>query len=101
MSGTMRTLSERNREALRARVVQLAEGIAAAHGATATVDVEAGYPVTVNAAAAAELLGCPPGVDPDEAPSNHSRQVVFDEDALAVGVATYAGAALRQLAAGG
>jgi metal-dependent amidase/aminoacylase/carboxypeptidase family protein len=128
--------------ALRARVVQLAEGIAAAHGATATVDVEAGYPVTVNDAGAAELLGgvaaelvgsdrvrplrdpvmgsedfsyvlqrvpgaiaflggCPPGVDPEEAPSNHSRQVVFDEDALAVGVATYAGAALRQLAPGG
>jgi hippurate hydrolase len=51
--------------------------------------------------AIAFLGGCPPGVDPDEAPPNHSRQVVFDEDALAVGVATYAGAALRQLAAGG
>jgi amidohydrolase len=140
--GTMRTLSERNREALRGQVVQVAEGIAAAHGATATVDVEAGYPVTVNDAAAADLLGgvtaelvgsdrvrvlpdpvmgsedfsyvlqrvpgamgflgaCPPGVDPEEAPPNHSRQVVFDEDALAVGVATYAGIALRQLGAGG
>src|SRR6266496_294986 len=33
------------------------DGIAAAHGATATVDVEAGYPVTVNDAAAADLLG--------------------------------------------
>jgi hippurate hydrolase len=142
MLGTMRTLSERNREALRAQVVQVAEGIAAAHGASATVEVESGYPVTVNDQAAAELLGgvtaelvgadrvrtlpdpvmgsedfsyvlqrvpgamaflggCPPGVDPERAPSNHSRQVVFDEDALAVGVATYAGAALRQLGAGG
>jgi amidohydrolase len=142
LSGTMRTLSEHNRQALRARVIQLAEGIAAAHGAAATVDVEAGYPVTVNDAAATELLGgvtadlvgsdrvrtlpdpvmgsedfsyvihrvpgaiaflggCPPGVDPEQAPSNHSRQVVFDEDALAVGVATYAGVALRQLAGGG
>ncbi len=45
------------------------------------------------------LLGaCPPGIDPEEAPPNRSRQVVFDEDALPVGVATYAGAALRQLA---
>ena len=142
MLGTMRTLSERNREALRAQVVQVAEGIAAAHGASATVEIESGYPVTVNDQAAAELLGgvtaelvgadrvrtlpdpvmgsedfsyvlqrvpgamaflggCPPGVDPEQAPSNHSRQVVFDEDALAVGVATYAGAALRQLGAGG
>jgi hippurate hydrolase len=47
------------------------------------------------------LGACPPGLDPEQAPSNHSRQVVFDEDALPVGVATYAGAALRQLAAGG
>jgi amidohydrolase len=142
LSGTMRTLSEHNRQALRARVIQLAEGIAAAHGATATVDVEAGYPVTVNDGRAVELLGgvtadlvgsdrvrtlpdpvmgsedfsyvlqrvpgamgflggCPPGIDPEQAPSNHSRQVVFDEDALAVGVATYAGVALRQLAGEG
>lgn len=138
MLGTMRTLSERSRQALRAQVVQLVEGIAAAHGASATVDLESGYPVTVNDADAAELLGgvtaelvgsdrvrllpdpvmgsedfsyvlqrvpgamaflgaCPPGIDPVEAPSNHSRQVVFDEDALPAGVATYAGAALRQL----
>jgi hippurate hydrolase len=73
MSGTMRTLSEPNRRALRSAIVQVAEGIAAAHGATVKVDVEAGYPVTVNDALA------------EEAPSNHSRQVVFDEDALAVG----------------
>jgi hippurate hydrolase len=51
--------------------------------------------------AIAFLGGCPPGVDPEQAPSNHSRQVVFDEDALAVGVATYSGVALRQLAGGG
>jgi hippurate hydrolase len=142
MSGTMRTLSEANRQALRAAISRLAEGIAAAHGATVEVDVEAGYPVTVNDGAAVDLLAgttaelvgadrvrdlpnpvmgsedfsyvlqrvpgamgflgaCPPGLDPEQAPSNHSRQVVFDEDALPVGVATYAGAALRQLAAGG
>jgi hippurate hydrolase len=142
MSGTMRTLSEPNRQALRAAISRLAEGVAAAHGATVEVDVEAGYPVTVNDAAAVDLLAgttaelvgadrvrdlphpvmgsedfsyvlqrvpgamgflgaCPPGLDPEQAPSNHSRQVVFDEDALPVGVATYAGVALRQLAAGG
>jgi hippurate hydrolase len=142
MSGTMRTLSEENRRELRAAVARVAEGIAAAHGATVEVDVEAGYPVTVNDAAAVELLGgtaaelvgsdrvralahpimgsedfsyvlqrvpgamgflgaCPPGLEPERAPTNHSRQVVFDEDALPVGVATYAGVALRQLAAEG
>jgi amidohydrolase len=142
MSGTMRTLSEPNRQALRAAISRLAEGVAAAHGATVEVDVEAGYPVTVNDAAAVDLLAgttaelvgadrvrdlphpvmgsedfsyvlqrvpgamgflgaCPPGLDPEQAPSNHSRQVVFAEDALPVGVATYAGVALRQLAAGG
>jgi amidohydrolase len=142
MSGTMRTLSEPNRQALRAAISRLAEGIAAAHGATVEVDVEAGYPVTVNDGAAVDLLAgttaelvgadrvrdlpnpvmgsedfsyvlqrvpgamgflgaCPPGLDPEQAPSNHSRQVIFDEDALPVGIATYAGVALRQLAAGG
>ncbi len=141
MTGTMRTLSEENREALRGRIVQVAQGIAAAYGATAEVEVEAGYPVTVNDPAATDFLGavaselagpdgvrtlrdpimgsedfsyvlqrvkgamgflgaCPPGLDPDEAPPNHSRQVVFDEDAMPLGVATYAGLALRHLAAG-
>src|SRR6266536_1743607 len=129
--GTMRTLSEHNREALRGQVVRIAEGVAAAHGATAEVEIRPGYPVTVNDGDAAELLGgvaaelvgsdrvnflpdpvmgsedfsyvlqrvpgamaflgaCPPGADPEVAPTNHSRQVVFDEDALAV--------ALRHLA---
>ena len=142
MAGTMRTLSEENREALRGRVSQVARGIAAAYGATAEVEVEVGYPVTVNDPAATDFLGavasdlagpeglrtlqdpimgsedfsyvlqrvkgamgflgaCPPGLDPDEAPPNHSRQVVFDEDAMPLGVATYAGVALRHLAAGG
>src|SRR6266516_1762688 len=110
MSGTMRTLSERNREALRARVVQLAEGIAAELVGSDRVrplrdpvmgSEDFSYVLQRVPGAIAFLGGCPPGVDPDEAPPNHSRQVVFDEDALAVGVATYAGAALRQLAAGG
>jgi metal-dependent amidase/aminoacylase/carboxypeptidase family protein len=34
----------------------VAEGIAAAHGATADVDLEAGYPVTINDAAFAGLV---------------------------------------------
>ncbi|HZD02018.1 MAG TPA: M20 family metallopeptidase [Actinomycetes bacterium] len=139
MLGTLRALSAHTRQAVRDQVVRVAEGVAAAHGATVQVEVEAGYPVTVNDPDAAELarrvgvdlvgedrvtvladpimgaedfsyvlqrvpgamafLGaCPPGLDPDSAPSNHSSQVVFDEDALAVGVAAYAALALRHLA---
>jgi amidohydrolase len=141
MAGTMRTLSEENRAALRGRVAQVVQGIAQSYGATAEVEVESGYPVTVNDPGAAEFMGavaadligpdgvraledpimgsedfsyvlqrvkgamgflggCPPGMDPDLAPPNHSRQVVFDEAAMPVGVATYAGVALRHLAAG-
>ncbi len=48
MQGTMRTLSESTREQMRAHVRQVAEGIAAAHGARAEVEIEPGYPVTVN-----------------------------------------------------
>lgn len=48
MQGTMRTLSQSTRAAMRENVVRVAEGIAAAHGAIAEVEIEAGYPVTVN-----------------------------------------------------
>jgi hippurate hydrolase len=140
MLGTLRALSSQTRQAARALVIRVAEGVAAAHGASAAVEVEAGYPMTVNDPAAAELVrataadllgedrvtvlsepimgsedfsyvlqrvpgamaflgACPPGLDPDDAPSNHSSQVVFEEDALAAGVATYAALALRHLAA--
>jgi amidohydrolase len=140
MLGTLRALSSHTRQAARALVIRVAEGVAAAHGASAEVEVEAGYPMTVNDPAAAELVrataadllgedrvtvlsepimgsedfsyvlqrvpgamaflgACPPGLDPDDAPSNHSSQVVFEEEALAAGVATYAALALRHLAA--
>jgi amidohydrolase len=140
MLGTLRALSSQTRQAARALVIRVAEGVAAAHGASAEVEVEAGYPMTVNDPAAAELVcataadllgedrvtvlsepimgsedfsyvlqrvpgamaflgACPPGLDPDDAPSNHSSQVVFEEEALAAGVATYAALALRHLAA--
>jgi hippurate hydrolase len=48
--------------------------------------------------AMAFLGACPPDLDPETAPANHSSRVVFDEDALPVGVATYAALALRELA---
>jgi amidohydrolase len=46
--GTIRTVSEETRAEVRAGVRRVAEGIAAAHGATAEVDLEPGYPVTIN-----------------------------------------------------
>jgi len=136
--GTIRTVSEETRAQAGALVRQVAEGIAAAHGASAKVDIEAGYPVTVNDPAyaafvldvAAELAGAdvveplrdpimgaedfsyvlqrvpgvmaflgarPDGLDPATAPENHSNLVVFDEPAMALGVALYTAVALRHL----
>jgi hippurate hydrolase len=46
--GTIRTVSEETRAEVRAGVKRVAEGVAAAHGATAEVDLPAGYPVTIN-----------------------------------------------------
>jgi hippurate hydrolase len=46
--GTIRTISEETRAAVRARVAALVEGISSAHGATVRLDIEPGYPVTVN-----------------------------------------------------
>ncbi|HUQ78070.1 MAG TPA: M20 family metallopeptidase [Patescibacteria group bacterium] len=136
--GTIRTVSEKSRAEVRAGVRRVAEGIAAAHGATADVDLEAGYPVTINdpefttfvmdtardligrtkvielpapimggedfsyvlqqVAGAMAFLGArPDGEDPATAPRNHSNLVVFDEPAMAVGVALYAAVAIRHL----
>jgi amidohydrolase len=45
------------------------------------------------------MLGaCPPGQDPETAPTNHSAVAVFDDAALADGTALYAELALRRLA---
>ena len=40
----------------------------------------------------------PPEVDVATAPMNHSNRVVFDESAMAAGIATYVGVARRFLA---
>jgi amidohydrolase len=48
--------------------------------------------------ALAFLGGCPPGLEPAGAPPNHSNRVVFDEDAMAAGVAVYTALALDALA---
>jgi hippurate hydrolase len=136
--GTVRTVSEKARDAVLADLEQVARGIAAAHGATADVSVVRGYPVTVNDAdaarfaldTAASLLGeqhalemptpvmgaedwsyvlqqvpgamaflgtRPKGVAPRDVAPNHSNRMLLDEDAMAAGIATYAGVALRWL----
>ncbi len=48
LTGTIRTVSERTRSMVLDSLRRLAEGIAGAHGAEASVDIEQGYPVTVN-----------------------------------------------------
>ena len=48
--------------------------------------------------ALAFLGGCPPGLEPAGAPPNHSNRVIFDEDAMAAGVAVYTALALDALA---
>jgi hippurate hydrolase len=48
LEGTLRTVSEGTRTAVKERIRRVAEGIAGAHGATAEVEIIEGYPVTVN-----------------------------------------------------
>jgi amidohydrolase len=75
LEGTMRTVSEATREATRALIRQVVEGIALANGVVAEVEIEPGYPVTVNDPAftafvsevARELLGAD-AVRPMDAP---------------------------------
>ena len=47
LDGTMRTLSPKARVRLKDEITRLAEGIASAHGLTATVRIEEGFPVTI------------------------------------------------------
>ena len=65
LKGTLRTLSARHRDKLHASLTQLATGIAAAHGASAKVEITPGFPVTLcdpravemGAAVTTELFG--------------------------------------------
>ncbi len=136
--GTVRTVSEKARDAVLADIEQVASGLAATHGATAEISIVRGYPVTVNDVDAARfaldtagsLIGTakaiempdpvmgaedwsyvlqqvpgamaflgtrPKGVAPRDTAPNHSNRMVLDEEAMAVGIATYAGVTLRWL----
>ena len=46
--GTIRAVSARTRRVVHAELQRLADGIAAAHGATAKVRIDVGFPVTIN-----------------------------------------------------
>ena len=48
LAGTVRTLSRENRDMAEIKLKQIAEGIAVAHGATASIDYHRNYPVTFN-----------------------------------------------------
>jgi hippurate hydrolase len=48
LEGTVRTLSETNRADVQSRIRRVVEGVCAAHGATAEVVMDGGYPVTLN-----------------------------------------------------
>ncbi len=138
LEGTIRALSEHTRLKVHEEVHRVCEHVAAAQGCVATVQIEHGYPITVNddevspqvldlarrvlgerhaepmadplmgaedfsyvlakvPGAMAFLGACPPGHEPDTAPANHSNRVLFDESAMAHGVALYAGFALEAL----
>ena len=136
--GTIRAVSERTRTRVHDELQRVADGVAAAHDASAIVSIELGYPVTVNdlpyservTELATDLLGssrvttmrhpimgaedfsyvlqripgaiaflgaAPPGVDPRRAEPNHSNRVVFDEAAMATGIAMYTHVALSHV----
>lgn len=54
--GTLRTLSDKTRAATRAAFERIVTGVAAAHGATADVRIDEGYPPTVNDPRAVDLV---------------------------------------------
>ncbi len=136
--GTIRAVSEKTRSKVHDGIRRVVDGVAAAHGCEADVDIEPGYPVTVNDGAfadtvldvAGQVVGADkvvrqphpvmgaedwsyvlqrvPGAmmflggthadrNPATAAPNHSNRVLFDEQAMVNGIATYAAVALDHL----
>jgi amidohydrolase len=54
--GTVRTLTEANRDLCEARIRTIVENVCAAFGATATIEYSRGYPVTVNEPAKTDFM---------------------------------------------
>lgn len=57
MQGTVRTLAPGTRTHILEGIVRVARGIAEAHGLTAEVRIDEGYPVTINDPDSAQFLG--------------------------------------------
>ena len=55
LTGSARTFTEEMRDLVEAAMKRIVDGVAAAHGATATLDYERGYPATVNHPAESEI----------------------------------------------
>ena len=55
LTGSARTFTDAMRDMVEANMRRMVEGIAAAHGATAALDYERGYPATVNHPAESEI----------------------------------------------
>ena len=75
LEGTIRAVSEVSRASVHAGIRQVVEGVCAAHGAVGELEIESGYPVTVNdpaftafAASVGEELAGPEVVIPMAAP---------------------------------
>lgn len=138
IQGTLRAVSAKTRKNVHTYIDELANGVASAHGMKADVEIELGYPVTVNdhqfASFASDVAtavlgdqkvlqmphpvmgaedfsyvleklpgsmmflgGTPPDKNTATAAPNHSNRVMFDEDAMAIGVSLYSAMALRHL----
>ena len=84
LGGTVRTLEADMREAMAAHIARAVEAVAAAHGVTAALDYERGYPVTCNdpaetafaIAVAAEVVG-PARVDGDRRPEMGAEDFAY------------------------
>jgi len=84
LAGTVRTLSEAVQDQTEARMQQIVESIAAAHGAVGVLHYERNCPVTANheaemghALAVAREVAGPANVDPDVAPSMAGEDFAF------------------------
>jgi amidohydrolase len=138
IEGTIRAVSQKTRTKVHDGMRRVVDGIAAAHGCEVEVEIEQGYPVTVNDVDVAEVVlgvaGQVVGADKvvrqphpvmgaedwsyvlqrvpgammflggthldrnvATAAPNHSNRVVFDEQAMVDGIATYSAVALHHL----
>jgi amidohydrolase len=92
-----------NHDAVAPRVVTLAASLLGPQDVEVMADPMMGaedfsYVLQRVPGAMAFLGGCPPELDPEKAPPNHSNHVRFDEAAMAHGVALYAAFAMDALA---